>query len=87
MVDDLRIEEAVQEALGASAKAKAMALVQLATDPKGCKQRIADLTAATKKGSSCRSGLRSEPVDFGKFIADETEKWGKIIRAANIKPE
>jgi len=25
--------------------------------------------------------------DFGKLIADETEKWGKVIRAANIKPE
>jgi tripartite-type tricarboxylate transporter receptor subunit TctC len=25
------------------------------------------------------------PTDFGKFIADETEKWGKVIRAANIK--
>jgi hypothetical protein len=25
-------------------------------------------------------------VEFGKFIADETEKWGKVIRAANIKP-
>jgi tripartite-type tricarboxylate transporter receptor subunit TctC len=27
------------------------------------------------------------PSDFGKFIADETEKWGKVIRAADIKPE
>ena len=27
------------------------------------------------------------PADFAKFIADETEKWGKVIRAANIKPE
>jgi tripartite-type tricarboxylate transporter receptor subunit TctC len=27
------------------------------------------------------------PADFGKFIADETEKWGKVIRAAGIKPE
>jgi tripartite-type tricarboxylate transporter receptor subunit TctC len=26
------------------------------------------------------------PAGFGKFIADETEKWGKVIRAANIKP-
>jgi hypothetical protein len=26
-------------------------------------------------------------VAFGKFIAAETEKWGKVIRAANIKPE
>jgi len=29
----------------------------------------------------------SSPTDFGKLIADETEKWGKVIRAANIKPE
>jgi len=27
------------------------------------------------------------PADFGKLIADETEKWGKVIRAANIKAE
>jgi tripartite-type tricarboxylate transporter receptor subunit TctC len=27
------------------------------------------------------------PAEFGKFIADETAKWGKVIRAANIKPE
>jgi len=27
------------------------------------------------------------PADFGKFIADETEKWAKVIRAANIKAE
>jgi tripartite-type tricarboxylate transporter receptor subunit TctC len=27
------------------------------------------------------------PADFGQFIAEETEKWGKVIRAANIKPE
>jgi hypothetical protein len=26
-------------------------------------------------------------TDFGKLLADETEKWGKVIRAANIKPE
>ena len=31
--------------------------------------------------------LPMSPADFGKFIADETEKWGKVIRAANIKPE
>jgi tripartite-type tricarboxylate transporter receptor subunit TctC len=27
------------------------------------------------------------PADFGKLVADETEKWGKVIRAANIKPD
>ena len=26
-------------------------------------------------------------ADFGKLIADETEKWGKVIRATNIKAE
>jgi tripartite-type tricarboxylate transporter receptor subunit TctC len=31
--------------------------------------------------------LALSPADFGKLIADETEKWGKVIRAANIKPE
>jgi tripartite-type tricarboxylate transporter receptor subunit TctC len=46
-------------------------------DPK-MKARFADLGAAVLAGS---------PADFGKLIADETEKWGKVIRAANIKPE
>lgn len=27
------------------------------------------------------------PAQFGKFVADDTEKWAKVIRAANIKPE
>jgi hypothetical protein len=27
------------------------------------------------------------PAEFGKFIADETEKWATVIRTANIKPE
>jgi len=25
------------------------------------------------------------PADFGKFIADDTDKWGEVIRAANIR--
>jgi len=29
----------------------------------------------------------TSPSEFGKFIADDTEKWGKVIRAANIKAE
>jgi hypothetical protein len=27
------------------------------------------------------------PADFGKLIADETERWGKVIRTAGIKAE
>jgi tripartite-type tricarboxylate transporter receptor subunit TctC len=46
-------------------------------DPR-IKARIAELGATTLPGS---------PADFGQFIADETEKWGKVIRAANVKPE
>jgi tripartite-type tricarboxylate transporter receptor subunit TctC len=45
-------------------------------DPK-LKARLADLGGTPLVGS---------PADFGKFIADETEKWRKVIRAANIKP-
>jgi tripartite-type tricarboxylate transporter receptor subunit TctC len=33
------------------------------------------------------SPMTMTPADFGKFIADETEKWGKVIRAAGIKAE
>ena len=31
--------------------------------------------------------LPMTPAEFSKLIADETEKWAKVIRAANIKPE
>jgi tripartite-type tricarboxylate transporter receptor subunit TctC len=46
-------------------------------DPK-MKARLADLGGTVLPGS---------PSDFGKLIADETEKWAKVIRAANIKAE
>jgi tripartite-type tricarboxylate transporter receptor subunit TctC len=42
------------------------------------KARLADLGGTPLPGS---------PAEFGKLIAEETEKWGKVIRAANIKPE
>jgi tripartite-type tricarboxylate transporter receptor subunit TctC len=31
--------------------------------------------------------LPGTPAEFGKLIADETEKWGKVVRAAHMKPE
>ena len=46
-------------------------------DPK-LKMRLADLGGTAIAGS---------PADFGKLIANESEKWGKVIRAANIKAE
>jgi tripartite-type tricarboxylate transporter receptor subunit TctC len=33
------------------------------------------------------STLLLSPAQLGKLVADETEKWGKVIRAANIRPE
>ena len=33
------------------------------------------------------TSLTLSPAEFGKLVADDTEKWGKVIRAANIKPE
>jgi len=46
-------------------------------DPK-IKARLADLGG---------DALSLSPADFGRLLADETEKWAKVIRAANIKPE
>jgi tripartite-type tricarboxylate transporter receptor subunit TctC len=46
-------------------------------DPK-LKARLAEL------GGTVLAGL---PTDFGKLIADETEKWGNVIRTLNIKAE
>jgi tripartite-type tricarboxylate transporter receptor subunit TctC len=42
------------------------------------KGRLADLGCNVFAGS---------PADFGKFIADETERWAKLIKFAGIKPE
>jgi tripartite-type tricarboxylate transporter receptor subunit TctC len=46
-------------------------------DPK-LKARLVDVGGAVLAGS---------PGDFGKLIADETEKWGKVVKFAGLKPE
>jgi tripartite-type tricarboxylate transporter receptor subunit TctC len=52
--------------------------INLGLESPSIKARFADLSATALAGT---------PADFGKFIGAETEKWGKVIRAANIKPE
>ena len=47
------------------------------TDPK-MKARLADLAGAVLAGS---------PADFRKLIADETEKWGKVVKFSGAKPD
>jgi hypothetical protein len=41
------------------------------------KSRLADLGGNLLAGS---------PAEFGKFMVDETEKWGKVVKFAGIKP-
>ena len=38
-------------------------------------------------GRAVDRNLPGSPAGFGQLIAEETEKWGKVIRAANIKAE
>lgn len=52
-------------------------MIAALADPK-IKARVADLGA---------EAMPMSPDDFGKLIADETEKWAKVIRAAKINPE
>jgi tripartite-type tricarboxylate transporter receptor subunit TctC len=47
------------------------------SDPK-MKARLAELAGAVLAGS---------PADFGKLIADETEKWGKVVKFSGAKPD
>jgi tripartite-type tricarboxylate transporter receptor subunit TctC len=46
-------------------------------DP-GLRKRLDELTVTP---------LIFTPAEFGDYIASATEKWGKVIRTANIKPE
>jgi len=46
---------------------------------------IADANLETKLANFGGTVLAGSPADFGKLISDETEKWGKVIRVANIK--
>jgi tripartite-type tricarboxylate transporter receptor subunit TctC len=46
-------------------------------DP-GMKARLAALGGEPLPGS---------PAEFGRLIADETDKWAKVVRAAGLKPE
>jgi tripartite-type tricarboxylate transporter receptor subunit TctC len=46
-------------------------------DPK-IKTRLAEMGAPVIRGS---------PADFGKLIADETEKWAKVVKFAGIKAD
>jgi tripartite-type tricarboxylate transporter receptor subunit TctC len=48
---------------------------------------LADPTMKAKLAEQDDELLPGSPADFGKLIAEETEIWGKVIQAANIRPD
>ena len=52
--------------------------INAALDDRRIQARLADLGGTVLRGS---------PSDFGKLVSDETEKWGKVVKFAGIKPE
>jgi tripartite-type tricarboxylate transporter receptor subunit TctC len=52
--------------------------INAALADRGMRARFAELGGTVLPGS---------PTDFGKLLADETEKWAKVVRTANIKAE
>jgi tripartite-type tricarboxylate transporter receptor subunit TctC len=48
---------------------------------------IADPTMKARLAAIGGEPLPGSPAEFGSLISEETEKWGKVVRAAGIKPE
>jgi tripartite-type tricarboxylate transporter receptor subunit TctC len=48
---------------------------------------LADVRMKARLAKLGGTVIVGSPADFGKLIAEETEKWAKVIRAANIKAE
>ncbi len=48
---------------------------------------LADPAITTRLAALGFTPFASSPTEFGRFIADETEKWARVVRTANIKPQ
>ena len=48
---------------------------------------LADPKLQTRLAELAGEPMPMTPAEFGKLVGQETEKWGKVIRAANIKPD
>ena len=48
---------------------------------------LADPKLQLRLGELGGEPMPMTPAEFGKLVAEETEKWAKVIRAANIKPD
>jgi tripartite-type tricarboxylate transporter receptor subunit TctC len=66
-----------------------------AKTPPAVVAKLHDLLVAATKGAAARQffestgteAVTSTPQELAKFQGDESQKWGRIIKAANIQPE
>jgi tripartite-type tricarboxylate transporter receptor subunit TctC len=59
----------------------------IATLNKQVNAALADPALKARLADLGMEPFANQPAEFGKFIVEYTEKWAKVIRAANIKPE
>ena len=50
-------------------------------------EMLADPKAQARFEELGASLLPGSPAAFGKLVADETEKWGKVVKFAGVKPD
>jgi tripartite-type tricarboxylate transporter receptor subunit TctC len=48
---------------------------------------LADARMKTRLADLGGTVLRGSPADFGEFIAEETEKWSKVVKFSGAKPD
>jgi tripartite-type tricarboxylate transporter receptor subunit TctC len=48
---------------------------------------LADAKLKSRFSDLCATVFPGSPSDFAKFIADETERWGKVVRTANLRAD
>jgi tripartite-type tricarboxylate transporter receptor subunit TctC len=77
-------EASVWYGIGAPAKTSSEIVDKL---NKEVNAALADPKMKALFGDLGGTAIAGSPTDFGMLITDETEKWGKVIRAANIKAE
>jgi tripartite-type tricarboxylate transporter receptor subunit TctC len=48
---------------------------------------LADPSIKARLSSLGSTAITGSPAEFAEFLAEETDKWGKVVRMANIKAE
>jgi hypothetical protein len=61
--------------------------IRLLTAPDFCKAGHSQIQMSERLADPGCAVFAGSPAHFGKFIAEEIEKWGKVIKLAGIKPE